>query len=111
MKSDQLLNIADYARAARAKVPRDVFDYYEGGALDEITLRENVDGWEKLKLYYHVLAGVGPREMTTTVLGQPISMPIAVAPTAFHKLACPEGEIAAARAAKAAGTLFVLSSL
>ena len=111
MKSDQLLNIADYARAARTKVPRDVFDYYEGGALDEITLRENVIGWERLKLYYRVLAGVGSRAMTSTVLGQPVSMPILVAPTAFHKLACEQGEIATARAAKAAGTLFILSSL
>jgi 4-hydroxymandelate oxidase len=111
MKSDQLLNIADYARAARTKVPGDVFDYYEGGALDEITLRENVVGWERLKLYYRVLAGVGARAMTTTVLGQPVSMPILVAPTAFHKLACEQGEIATARAAKAAGTLFILSSL
>jgi len=111
MDREPLLNVADYARAARAKLPKDVCDYYEGGALDEITLRENVTGWERLKLHYRVLAGVGPRELGTTVLGQRISMPIAIAPTAFHKLACPEGEIAAAKAAKAAGTLFILSSL
>ncbi|MEY2511774.1 MAG: 4-hydroxymandelate oxidase [Verrucomicrobiota bacterium] len=86
-------------------------DYFEGGALDEITLRENTAGWERLKLYYRVLAGVGPRQLETTVLGQKISMPIVVAPTAFHKLACDAGEIATARAAKAAGTLFILSSL
>src|SRR2546423_7099696 len=106
-----LLNITDYARAARAKLPQGVCDYYEGGALDEITLRENVAGWERLKLYYRVLAGVKDRELATTVLGQKISMPICVAPTAFHKLACTEGEIAAAKAAKTAGTLFILSSL
>jgi 4-hydroxymandelate oxidase len=111
MNSDPLINIADYARAARETLPRDVLDYFEGGALDEVTLRENTAGWERLKLYYRVLAGVGTRDMTTTVLGQPISMPIVVAPTAFHKLACEAGEIAAARAAKAAGTLFILSSL
>src|SRR6266550_1224292 len=105
------LNVADYARAARAKLPKDVFDYYEGGALDEITLGENTAGWERLKLYYRVLAGVGPRDMSTTVLGQAVSMPILVAPTAFHKLACDNGEIAMARAAKAAKTLFILSSL
>jgi 4-hydroxymandelate oxidase len=108
---DPLLNIVDYARAAGAKLPRGVLDYYEGGALDEITLRENTAGWERLKLYYRVLAGVGGRELSTTVLGQKISMPLVVAPTAFHKLACAEGEIATARAAKAAGTLFILSSL
>ena len=78
--------------------------------MDEITLRENSAGWERLKLYYHVLAGVGTRDLGTTVLGQPISLPIGVAPTAFQKLACAEGEIATAKAAKAAGTLFILSS-
>ena len=108
---DPLFNIADYARAARAKLSKEVCDYYEGGALDEITLRENTAGWERLKLYYRVLAGVRDRDLSTTVLGQKISMPIAIAPTAFHKLACAEGEIAAAKAATAAGTLFVLSSL
>ena len=108
---DLLLNVADYARAARATLPKEVCDYYEGGALDEITLHENTAGWERLKLYYHVLAGVGDRDTSTTVLGQKISMPIAIAPTAFHKLACAEGEIATAKAAKAAGTLFILSSL
>ena len=111
MESEQLLNIADYARAARATLPTGVCDYFEGGALDEITLRENTAGWERLKLYYRVLAGVGPRDMNTTVLGQSVSMPILVAPTAFHKLACAEGELATARAARAAGTLFILSSL
>ncbi len=111
MDRDLFLNIADYAPAARRKLRKDVFDYYDGGALDEITLRANAAGWEKLKLFYHVLASVGARDMHTTVLGQRISMPIGVAPTAFHKLACLDGEIATARAAKAAETVCVLSSL
>jgi len=110
VKSD-LLNISDYGRAARTKLSADVLGYYEGGALDELTLRENTAGWERLKLYYKVLAGVGPRELSTTVLGQSVSMPICVAPTAFHRLACGEGEVATAKAAKAAGTLFILSAL
>ena len=109
--SGPLLNIADFAHASRSKLPQDIFDYYEGGALDEITLRENVAGWERLKLYYRVLAGVRPRDMSTTLLGQAVSMPIVVAPTAFHKLACDRGEIATAKAAQAAKTLFILSSL
>jgi 4-hydroxymandelate oxidase len=106
-----LLNVDDYARAARATLPRDVFDYYEGGALDEITLAENVAAWRRVRLWYRVLAGVGPRQTATTVLGREVTLPVMVAPTAFHKLACPEGEVAAARAARRAGTLFVLSSL
>jgi 4-hydroxymandelate oxidase len=111
MESEPLLNVSDYARAARQKLSKGVLDYYEGGALDEITLRENTSSWERLKLYYRVLAGVGERDLTTTVLGQAVSMPILVAPTAFHRLACEEGEIATAKAAKAADTLFILSSL
>lgn len=106
-----LLNLHDYHRAARGKLRKEVLDYFEGGALDEITLRENTAGWERLKLYYHVLAGIGERDLRTTILGQSISMPIGVAPTAFHKLANEAGEIATAKAARAAGTLFVLSAL
>lgn len=111
MDGEPLLNVADYAGAARGALPKEVFDYYEGGTLDEITLKENSTGWKKLKLYYRVLAGVGSRDLTATVLGQSVSMPILIAPTAFHKLACADGEIAAAKAAKAAKTVFILSSL
>jgi 4-hydroxymandelate oxidase len=111
MSTESLINVADYARAAERVLERGAFDYYAGGALDEITLRENTAGWGRLKLYYRVLAGVGNRELTTSVLGRKISMPVVVAPTAFHKLACREGEIASARAAKTMGTLFILSSL
>src|SRR5438309_10274521 len=111
METEPLLSVADYARAARRALPKEVLDYYEGGALDEITLRENVAGWEQLKLYYRVLAGVRPRDMSTTLLGQAVSMPIVVAPTAFHKLACDRGEVATAKAAQAAKTVFILSSL
>src|SRR2546423_586476 len=111
MESELLLNVSDYADAARNKLRRDVLDYYQGGALDEITLRKTAAAGQRLPLYYRVLAGVGDRDLTTSVLGQPISMPLGVAPTAFHKLACEQGEIATARAARAAGTLFILSSL
>ena len=48
---DELISVADYARAARGKLPKDVLGYFEGGALDEITLRENTAGWESLKMY------------------------------------------------------------
>jgi 4-hydroxymandelate oxidase len=111
MDREKFLNVADYATAAAAKLSKDVLGYFEGGALDEFTLRENTAGWERLKLYYRVLAGVADRDLTANVLGQKISMPIVVAPTAFHRLACVTGEIATARAAKNAQTLFVLSSL
>lgn len=108
---DELLSVTDYERSARERVPRGVLDYFAGGALDEITLAKNTSEWSNLKLHYRVLAGVGERDLRTTVLGKEISMPICVAPTAFHRLACEEGEVATARAAKEAGTLFILSSL
>ena len=63
MGRELLLNVADYARVARGSLAKDCCDYYEGGALDEITLRENTAGWERLKLYYRVLAGVGERDL------------------------------------------------
>jgi 4-hydroxymandelate oxidase len=106
-----LLNVADFAAAAQSCTSREALDYFDGGALDELTLRDNRDAWQRLKLYYRVLAGVSARDLNTTVLGQAVTMPILIAPTALHKLACPEGEIATARAAKAAGTAFILSSL
>src|SRR3954451_4218969 len=108
---DELLSVADYERSARERLPRDALDYFAGGALDEFTLQENAAAWRRFPLHYRVMAGVGDREVDTTVLGQEISMPICVAPTAFHRLACEGGEVATARAAKTAGTLFILSSL
>src|ERR1043166_3940049 len=107
MESELLLNVSDYARAASHKLPKGVWDYYGGGALGEITLRQNTAAWEGLKLYYHVLAGVGTRDITTTVLKQPISLPIAIAPTAFHRLACEGGENAPPNNGKAGGPLFI----
>jgi 4-hydroxymandelate oxidase len=105
------INLFDYAEAARDALEPVVYDYYAGGALDEITLRENHAAYDRLRLQYRVLAGVGERELATSVLGQAVSMPVLVAPTAFHKMAHADGEIGAARAAAAAGTLFILSSL
>ncbi len=111
MTEQLLLNVYDYERVAETRLPKPAFDYYAGGALDEITLAENRNAWARMRLHYRVLAGVGERETTTTVLGQTVSMPILVAPTAFHCLACEAGEPAAARAAKRAQTLYILSCL
>lgn len=111
MTTMQPINLFDYAEAARGKLDPMVYDYYAGGALDEITLRENHAAYDRIRLQYRVLAGVGARELATTVLGQAVSMPILVAPTAFHKMAHSDGEVGAARAAARADTVFVLSSL
>jgi 4-hydroxymandelate oxidase len=105
------INIFDLEAIARERMPREAYDYYASGAMDEVTLRDNRAAYDRLSLAYRVLVDVSRRDMTTTVLGQPVSMPQLVAPTAFHRLATPEGELATARAAGAAGTIMILSTL
>jgi 4-hydroxymandelate oxidase len=105
------VNIFELEAIAREKLSREAYDYYAGGAHDEVTLRENRAAYDRISLAYRVLVDVSHRDLTTSVLGQPVSMPILVAPTAFHALATPEGERAAARAAGAAGTIMILSTL
>jgi len=106
-----LVNIYDYEARARECLAEMAYAYYASGANDEITLRENHAAYDRIALRYHVLRDVSQRDMTTTVLSEPVSMPILIAPTAFHRLAHPDGEIPATRAAGAAGTVMTLSTL
>ena len=105
------VNVFDYEAIARETLSREAYDYYASGAQDEVSLRENRAAWDRLSLAYRVLVDVSRRELATSVLGQPVAMPVLLAPTAFHRLATPEGEIATARAAGAAGTVMILSTL
>src|SRR4051794_1579803 len=105
------VNLFDLEALARERVPREAWDYYASGAEDEVTLRDNRAAFERLSIAYRVMVDVSRRELATSVLGQPIAMPVITAPTAFHCLACPDGELATARAAGAAGTIMILSTL
>lgn len=105
------MTLAELEAAARARLPAIAWDYYAGGADDEVTLRANAGAYRRLALAYRVLVDVATRDLATTVLGDRIALPIVVAPTAFHRLAHPDGELASVRAAGAAGTVFVLSTL
>lgn len=105
------VNLAEFEEAARARLPREAYDYYAGGANDEITLRRNREAYGEMALHYPVLRDVSARDASTEILGAKISFPVMVAPTAFHRMACAEGECAAARAAGRAGTLMVMSTL
>src|SRR5687768_2756332 len=87
------------------------WDYYASGADDERCLARNCDAFADLALHYRVLVDVATRDLTTSVLGHRIAMPVALAPTAFHRLAHRDGELASVRAAGAAGTVFILSTL
>jgi len=105
------LNLAALEALARTRLPKMAWDYYASGADDERCVRRNIEAYERILLHYRVLVDVSRRELATTVLGQRIAMPIAVAPTAFHRLAHDDGELASVRGAGDAGTLFVLSTL
>jgi 4-hydroxymandelate oxidase len=106
----QPVNLHDYEQAARERLPQMVFDYYFGGAEDEVTVRDNRLGWQALKLRPRVLVDVSKRELSTTVLGQRIAFPVMTAPCAFNSLAHPDGERAVARATTATGTMQVVST-
>ncbi len=105
------IHLGEFEELARERLPQLVYDYYAGGAHDEITLDENRRAFERLTLHYRVLRDVSIRTTETSVLGETLSMPVIVAPTAFHQLANEEGEVSTARAAAAAGTLMTLSTL
>jgi isopentenyl diphosphate isomerase/L-lactate dehydrogenase-like FMN-dependent dehydrogenase len=102
--------VADYERLAEERVPPEVWCYFAGGAGDEVTLRANLAAFGRWRLRPRMLAGV--REATTEIelLGTRLSMPVLVAPTALHGLLDPDGELATARAAAAAGTLMCVST-
>ncbi len=105
------VNLADFEREAAALLPQGVFDYYRGGARDEITLRGNRRAFERIRIDYRVLRGVGGVDATTTVLGTPVAFPVLVAPMAMQRLAHEEGELGTARAVAKAGTLMVASTM
>jgi 4-hydroxymandelate oxidase len=109
--SDTPLNLVEYETAARAKLPAMVFDYFAGGAADEVTLRAARAAWEERFLRYRVMADVSSRSLATTVLGQRLDFPVMVAPMAFQRLAHEDGEVATMRAAGRAGSGMILSTL
>lgn len=106
----QPINIFDYERIAQARMEPGPWDYYAGGAGDELTLQENRAAFERIRLRPRVLVDVSTIDLRTTVLGAPVAMPILVAPSALQRLAHPAGECATARGAGEAGTLMIAST-
>ena len=105
------ITIDDLRERARRRLPRAVFDYIDGGAEDELTLRRNREGFERITFRPRVLVDVSARDQSTTVLGQRIETPLILAPTGLCGMAAPRGELLAARAAVRAGTIFTLSTM
>src|SRR5437660_5014417 len=107
----EVVNIADLRRLAKRRLPRLAFDYIDGGADDEITLRENSRAFEAVTFRPRSAVATSGADLRTTVLGVPLGLPFLLAPVGSSRLFYPRGEIAAATAAGAAGAVYILSTL
>ena len=101
----------DYRRLAQARLPRFLFDYIDGGASQEQTLRANADAWTRVGLRQRVLVDVDGVETTTYLAGQACAMPLVLAPLGLAGMMARRGEVQAARAAEAAGVPFTVSTV
>jgi L-lactate dehydrogenase (cytochrome) len=106
-----ILSIEDLRSAARRTLPPVVFDYVDGGAGDEITVRRNTDGFGRYAFRPRVFTDVGERDLSVSLLGERIPLPLVVAPTGLAGMVRPRAEIMAARAAARHGIPFTVSSM
>jgi L-lactate dehydrogenase (cytochrome) len=111
VRVDRCNNIGDFRSMARRRLPGPIFHYIDGAADDEVTYRRNTEAYERCDLVPNVLAGVESIDMSVTVMGQKIDMPLFCAPTALQRLFHHDGERAVAKAAEKFGTMFGISSL
>jgi 4-hydroxymandelate oxidase len=105
----QIISLRELEEEARRRLPPAYYDYFAGGADDEITMRANETAFGRIRLLPRVLRATGKPQIDLTLLGERLKTPVLIAPTAFHRLAHPEGECATARAAAAAGTIMIVS--
>ena len=110
-KISKCYNTKDFRRLAEKRLPSPIFHYIDGAADDEVTYRRNTEAYEQCDLVPNVLAGVENIDMSTTVMGQKINMPLYLAPTALQRLFHHDGEKAVGKAAEKFGTMFGISSL
>src|SRR4029450_10470839 len=111
MSIDRCHNFHDFRRLAQRRLPGPIFDYIDGAADDEVTLRQNTASFERCDLVPNVLRGVAEVDMSVTVMGQKLAMPVYCSPTALQRLFHHTGEGAVAAAAAKYGTMFGVSSL
>ena len=108
---DRLFNIDDVEAAARKRLPGPIYDIVAGGAADEITLRANREALASLMLRPRTLRDLPQRDLSTTVLGQRVSMPVLLAPVGFQRMLHRDAELASARAAAAYDTIFACNTI
>src|SRR4029077_16393763 len=103
-----VVNIADLRRRAQRRLPRVVFDYIDGGADDEVTLRENSRVYDLVTLRPRCAVAIPKCDLRTTVLGTTLELPLLLGPIGSTRMFYPRGEAVAARAAGDAGTVYTL---
>jgi L-lactate dehydrogenase (cytochrome) len=106
-----IATVADFRELARRRLPNVLFEYIDGGSYSETTLRRNVADLEIIALRQRVMVNMSALDLSTTAMGQPLSMPVGLAPVGLAGMYARRGETQAARAAKAAGIPFCLSSM
>ncbi|WP_027999281.1 alpha-hydroxy acid oxidase [Sinorhizobium arboris] len=111
MRLKQCYNFHDFRRMAKQRLPSPIFNYIDGAADDEVTYRRNTTAFERCDLVPNVLRGVGDVDMSVTIMGQRLAMPVYCSPTALQRLFHHQGERAVATAAAKYGTMFGVSSL
>ena len=104
-------NFKDFRNLAKSRLPSPIFHYIDGAADDEVTYRRNTEAYDQCDLVPNVLKGIEKVDMSTTVMGQKLELPIYCAPTALQRLFHPDGEIGVGKAAEKFGTMFGVSSL
>lgn len=109
--SPHVVSIDDFRRLARGRLPRVVFDYLDGGAEGEVTLRENCHAFQDVSFRPRHAVAVSQCDLHTRVVGLDLSFPVLLAPVGYSRLMHPGGEVAAARAAGAVGTAYILSTI
>src|SRR5712671_310497 len=109
--SPRVVSIEDLRPMARRRVPKGVFDYLDGGSEGEVTLRENCRVFEDVTFRPRHAVAVPHCDLRTRVLGLDLSLPFLLAPVGYSRLMHPGGEVVAARAAGAAGTAYILSTI
>ncbi len=109
--SPRVVSIDDFRPIARRRVPKAVFDYLDGGAEGEVTLRENCRAFEDITFRPRHAVALAKCEFSVRVLGLDLALPFLLAPVGYSRVMHPGGEVAAAHAAGAAGTAYILSTI
>ncbi len=111
ISTENLVSLGDFEDLAKKKLPKNIWDFIDAGSFDETTPRRNRSAFDEIVLRPRFMRDVGNVDISTTVLGTPISFPVIIAPAAGHCMVHPDGELATAQGAQESNTLMIVSTL